>query len=88
MPLPTFSSTAIDFEVDETQQLSVPRAPYSHDRSAYGFILISTFVAKCGHGPTVLLTGGVHGDENKGPLALFNLICSFDLGRLSGRIGD
>lgn len=62
------------------------RLPYSHDRSAYGFIPIPVTVAKNGDGPTVLLTGGNHGDEYEGPIALRRLIARLDLSRINGRL--
>ncbi len=65
------------------------RVPYSHDRSAYGHIPIPLTVAGRGAGPTVLLTGGVHGDEYEGPIALMRLMRlmrDVPLDRLSGRI--
>ena len=34
----------------------------------------------------VLLTGGVHGDEYEGPIALAKLIRALDLSKLSGRL--
>jgi predicted deacylase len=82
---PTLIATDIDFEREGVQR-SVLRVPYSHDRSAYGFIPVPIFVAKRGTGPTMLLTGGVHGDEYEGPLALASLIRAFDWNRLRGRL--
>ncbi|MBX3537183.1 MAG: succinylglutamate desuccinylase/aspartoacylase family protein [Chelatococcus sp.] len=46
------------------------RLPWSHDRSAYGQIVIPVIVINGGPGPTVLCTGGVHGDEYEGPIVL------------------
>lgn len=39
-----------------------------------------------GKGPTLLLTAGVHGDEFEGPALLVELVQSFDLDRLRGRL--
>jgi predicted deacylase len=77
--------TSLDFDQDglQTGTLSVP---HSVHRSAYGHIAIPIAVAKNGSSPTVLLTGGVHGDEYEGPIALAKLIRGLDLSRLSGRI--
>ena len=66
-------STDIDFEQEGFQTGSL-KVPYSHDRSAYGRILIPIAVLKQGTGPTVLLTGGNHGDEYEGPVALMKLL--------------
>src|SRR6478735_1011961 len=62
------------------------RLPYSQDTSAYGHIPIPIVVARNGEGPTVLLTGGVHGDEYEGPIALARLICDLTLKAIRGRI--
>jgi predicted deacylase len=49
-------------------------------------IAIPIAVAKNGTGPTSLLTGGVHGDEYEGPIALAKLVHGLDLSKLSGRL--
>ena len=54
-------STDIDFD-REGLNTGVIRVPHSVHRSAYGHLTIPIAVAKNGEGPTVLLTGGVHGD--------------------------
>jgi predicted deacylase len=78
-------TTSIDFGRDGLQTGAL-RLPHSVHRSAYGHIPIPIAVAKNGKGPTVLLTGGVHGDEYEGPIALFRLVRELDWRRLSGRI--
>ncbi len=60
--------------------------PHSHDGSAYGSVMIPVASIRNGDGPTVLLTGGNHGDEYQGPLALFRLVQSIDLAEVTGRI--
>ena len=77
--------TSIDFDRDGLQTGTL-RVPHSVDRSAYGHIAIPIAVAKNDSGPTVLLTGGVHGDEYEGPIALAKLVRGLDLSRLSGRL--
>lgn len=84
-PRPSLIKTDIDFDRAGIQT-SVLRIPYSHNRSAYGFIPVPIVVARQGEGPTILLTGGTHGDEYEGPLALGDLIRSLDLARLNGRL--
>jgi predicted deacylase len=74
-----------DFDRDGLQTGTL-RLPHSVHRSAYGHIAIPIAVAKNGAGPTVLLTGGVHGDEYEGPVALARLIRELDLSKLSGRL--
>jgi predicted deacylase len=62
------------------------RVPHSVNRSAYGHIAIPIAVAKDGDGPTILLTGGVHGDEYEGPLVLYRLMRALRELKVSGRI--
>ncbi len=50
------------------------RLPYSRDDSAWGAVMIPITVIRKGDGPTALLTGGNHGDEYEGPLALQGLV--------------
>lgn len=62
------------------------RLPYSRDDSAWGSVMIPLCVAVNGVGPTVLLTGGNHGDEYEGPGVLLELAATLDLARVTGRI--
>jgi predicted deacylase len=82
-------TTDIDYDRDGLQTGTL-RVPYSHNRSAYGHIPIPLTVAKRGSGPTVLLSGAVHGDEYEGPIALMRLMRALAqdgaLDRLTGRL--
>ncbi len=60
--------------------------PYSRDDAAYGAIMIPIAVIKNGDGPTVLMTGGNHGDEYQGPLSLIKLANSLDPADIGGRV--
>lgn len=63
------------------------RVPYSHGRSAYGWIPIPITVAVgAADGPSILLIGGNHGDEYEGPIALRRLARELDPERLAGRV--
>lgn len=62
------------------------RLPYSRDDSAWGSVMIPICVVRSGSGPTALLTGGNHGDEYEGPLALFDLARSLDVTHVSGTV--
>ena len=62
------------------------RLPYSRDDSAWGSVVIPITVVKNGEGPTALLTGGNHGDEYEGPLALFDLAAWVRPEEVSGRL--
>ena len=69
---PSPVKSTIDFERDGLQH-GFLKLPHSHDESAYGSVMIPISVVKNGEGPTALLTGGNHGDEYEGPIALFDL---------------
>ncbi len=60
--------------------------PHSVHRSAYGVITIPVAVMSGGPGPTVLLTGGTHGDEYEGPVAIRRLLGGLDPAAVRGRI--
>lgn len=62
------------------------RLPHSHDDSAWGSIMIPITVVKNGRGPTALLTGGNHGDEFEGPIALWDLARRLEPEEVSGRV--
>lgn len=78
-------TTTIDFDADGVQH-GVLRVPHSVNRSAYGGIPIPIACFKRGEGPTVLLTGGVHGDEYEGPVALAKLAQKLRIDDIRGRI--
>lgn len=75
----------VDFDADGEQH-GFLKLPYSRDDSAWGAIMIPITVVKRGAGPTVLLTGGNHGDEYEGPVALSKLACSLKAGDVRGRV--
>ena len=60
--------------------------PYSDDAHAYAVIPVPIAVLAGGPGPTVLLAGGVHGDEYEGPIALHRLLHTLDPAVLRGRL--
>lgn len=78
-------SSSVPFDRDGVYR-GYLRIPHSVHDSAYGHIPIPIHVAKCGEGPTVLLTGGVHGDEYEGPLFLYQLMKTLQERDLSGRV--
>jgi N-alpha-acetyl-L-2,4-diaminobutyrate deacetylase len=75
----------VDFDRDGVQH-GFLRLPYSRDDSAWGSVMIPIAVVRNGKGPTALLTGGNHGDEYEGPLALFDLARTLDAGDVSGTV--
>ncbi len=62
------------------------RLPHSRDDSAWGSVMIPLTVIANGEGPTALLTGGNHGDEYEGPIALQNLAATLDPSQVTGRV--
>ncbi|MDB6179340.1 N(2)-acetyl-L-2,4-diaminobutanoate deacetylase DoeB [Paracoccus sp. Z330] len=62
------------------------RLPYSRNDSAWGSVMIPLTVIIGGEGPTALLTGGNHGDEYEGPVALQALAWEIDPADVTGRI--
>lgn len=62
------------------------KLPYSHDDSAWGSIMIPITVIKNGEGKTALLTGGNHGDEYEGPIALQELAAMTKPEDVTGRL--
>ena len=62
------------------------RLPYSRDDSAWGSVMIPICVIRNGEGPTALFTGGNHGDEYEGPIAMLNLARTLDPASVTGRV--
>jgi predicted deacylase len=62
------------------------RLPHSTHESAYGWIPIPIAVIAGGRGPTVLLSGGNHGDEYEGQIALGRLIREVEASQVKGRL--
>lgn len=62
------------------------RLPYSRDDSAWGSVMIPISVIHGGEGPTALFSGGNHGDEYEGPIALQELAATLDPGQVTGRV--
>lgn len=70
----------------EGKQHGFLRLPFSRDDSAWGSVMIPIAVIRNGNGPVALLTGGNHGDEYEGPLALFDLARTLDPQEVSGTV--
>ena len=66
--IPSPIQPTVDFSADGEQH-GFLKLPYSRDDSAWGAVMIPVTVIRRGDGPTVLLTGGNHGDEYEGPIA-------------------
>jgi N-alpha-acetyl-L-2,4-diaminobutyrate deacetylase len=75
----------IDFD-KAGRQAGYARAPLSRNTSGWGVVEIPIFCIKNGSGPTVLLTGGVHGDEYEGPIAVSRLARELKPEQVQGRV--
>jgi len=82
---PSPISATVDFDADGVQH-GFLRLPYSRDDAAWGSVMIPLTMVKNGAGPTALLTGGNHGDEYEGPIALFDLARRLTAAEVSGRV--
>ena len=85
MPASSLIRSTIDFDAPGAQN-GYLEVPHSVHRSAYGRILIPLSVINGSDGPTVLLTGGVHGDEYEGPIALYRFMADLDPASVRGRL--
>src|SRR3954464_10577600 len=75
----------VDFE-RAGRQAGYLRAPLSRNTSGWGTVEIPIVCVKNGSGPTVLLTGGVHGDEYEGQIAVSRLAHTLDPSAIQGRV--
>jgi N-alpha-acetyl-L-2,4-diaminobutyrate deacetylase len=81
------SRVRCDIDFDRPgRQAGYLRAPESRNTSGWAVVEIPLYVFKHGSGPTLLLTGGVHGDEYEGQIALSRLAQTLELQELSGRL--
>lgn len=82
---PSKISTDIDFERDG-KQAGTLGAPHSTNASGWGTLLIPLVCIKNGDGSTILFTGGNHGDEYEGPIALLKLARELTADQVRGRV--
>lgn len=75
----------IDFD-RPGKQIGYLRVPQSRDGGAWSTIEIPIAVINGAPGPSVLFTGGVHGDEYEGQIAVSRLARRFDPQSLRGRM--
>ena len=85
MSEPCRVSTTVDFEA-QGKQFGALNVPYSSNESAWGAVRTPIVVIKGNAGPTLLCTGGVHGDEYEGPIALGKLARGLEAAELDGRL--
>src|SRR5262245_22835422 len=78
-------TTTVDLD-KPGRQAGYINIPNSSNISGWGTLQVPLVVVNGGRGPTMLLTGGNHGDEYEGPVALLKLIRELDAGSLAGRV--
>ena len=78
-------TATVDFDAEGVQH-GFLRLPYSRDDAAWGSVMIPLTVVRNGAGPCVLLTGGNHGDEYEGPIALFELAQTLQASDVTGSV--
>ncbi|MBC2808881.1 N(2)-acetyl-L-2,4-diaminobutanoate deacetylase DoeB [Rhizobium ruizarguesonis] len=82
---PSPISATVNFAAEGVQH-GFLRLPYSRDDSAWGSVMVPITVVRNGKGPTALLSGGNHGDEYEGPIALFDLARSLKAEEVRGTV--
>ena len=84
VPLPTWSAITCDVDFDRPgRQLGKISVPLPGTETS---IHIPVAVFNNGTGPSVLMTGSVHGDEYDGPITLSNLVRTLRLEDIKGRL--
>ncbi len=78
-------SLTIDLNADGVRH-GFFKLPISTDDSAWGAVMTPISVIANGEGPTVLLTGGNHGDEYEGITALYKLAARLTVEEVQGRV--
>jgi N-alpha-acetyl-L-2,4-diaminobutyrate deacetylase len=81
------SRVRCDIDLDAVgRQAGYLRAPLSRNTSGWGTIEIPIVSVKNGSGPTILFTGGVHGDEYEGQIAVSRLARTLDPATVHGQV--
>ena len=75
----------VPFDVDGKHH-GFLRLPHSRNESAWGAVMIPVTVIRNGEGRTALFTGGNHGDEYEGPIALQALAWELEPADITGRV--
>lgn len=76
-----------EIELDrQGKQQGYLRVPYSHNLAGWANVMIPIAVIARGHGPTVLVMGGNHGDEYQGQIAIMKLARALSEENLQGRL--
>ena len=81
------SRVRCDIDFDRPgRQAGYVRAPLSRNTAGWGTVEIPITVVRNGSGPTILFTGGVHGDEYEGQIAVSRLALGLDPAAIQGRV--
>ena len=83
------TSSRVQISIDLNQpgrQIGDLKLKWSDNRQPIGYYPVPIICLSNGEGPTILLTGGVHGDEFEGPAALMRLVQSLQIDDINGRI--
>jgi len=81
------SRVRCDVDLDAPgRQAGYLRAPLSRNTSGWGTIEIPIVSVKNGSGPTILFTGGIHGDEYEGQIAVSRLARTLDPATVQGQV--
>lgn len=78
-------TATVDFERDG-KQFGHLNVPHSRNDSGWGAVHLPIVSIRNGDGPTVVFTGGNHGDEYEGPIALLKLVRALDPAGIQGQI--
>ena len=76
---------SVDYDKDGKQH-GYLNVPYSGNDSAWGAVRVPITTIKNGSGPTLLFTGGNHGDAYEGPIALMKLLRVLEPEEIQGRV--
>lgn len=81
---PKVSST-VDFSANGKHfgRLSIP---HSRNESGWGAVHLPIVSIRNGDGPALVFTGGNHGDEYEGPIALMKLVRALDPAEVNGQV--
>lgn len=83
------TNSLVSTDIDYTQngkQIGVLRVPQSFNTAGWANYFIPIAVIQNGSGPTVLLSGGNHGDEYEGQVTLLNLVREIQPEQVQGRL--
>ena len=78
-------SATVAYDQDGVQHGHL-KVPYSGDDSAWGAVMIPITVVRNGDGPVALFTGGNHGDEYEGPIALWQMTSELAAEKITGSV--